>query len=322
MKLYKNALILLAVVVLLGTAYFIINGKNSDGNSQDLSQANTIQVLNVNIDTMSEIDIEHNNERLVFVKNENKWTLTEPANINYDQGLADGLPLSILYFTASKVITEQTNDLSQYGLDNPSVVSVKTTDGKTVILEIGNLTSSKDSYYLKNKDSDKVYIIDKAKVDSILLTLKSIKDKNVLNLERDLQSTILADDMISLSLEKDGELVFSARKNEADGKWSLIAPVQENVDNSEIAPILAAISRVMALEFIDVNPEELNQYGLVNPQYSLEFENATGRKKLLIGDEKETGTEFYAMVEGQNDVFSLNEAGFNFLDKPLEEFIQ
>lgn len=322
MKLYRNAFILLAVVVLLGAVYFVTSRKSAAENLQNFSQTNTIKVLNLNTDTIKEIDIEHKKERLVFLKKENKWTLAEPSDLKYDQTLADGLPLSIFYFTASKVIEEKANDLAQYGLDNPSVLSVKTEDGKLGILEIGNQTSSKDSYYLKIKDSDKVYIIDKTKVDSILLTPKSIKDKNVLSLRRELQSRKLADDIVSLSMEKNSNLVFTARKNENDGSWSLTSPVEGNVDKGKISPILNAISKVLALEFIDDNPANLDKYGLKKPNYSLEFENSAGKKKLLIGDEKETGSEFYAMVEGNKDVFSLNEAGFNFLDKPLQEFIE
>lgn len=322
MKLYRNAITLLAVVLLLGATYFVTNNKKNADNLESSSQSETIKVLNLNPDTIHEIVIEHQNERLVFLKKENKWMLTEPSNINYDQVLADGLPLSILYFTASKQITEKADDLAQYGLDNPSIISVKTSDGKSEILEIGKLTSSKDSYYFKNKDSDKIYIIDKTKVDSVLLTSNSIKDKNVLSLKRELQSRMLADDIVSIVMQKDGKLVLSARKNKEGDSWSLAAPEAGDLDKSKMTPVLNAISKVLALEFIDDNPANLDKYGLKSPKYSLEFENSTGRKKLLIGEEKVNGKEFYAKVEGENDVFSLNIAGFNFLDKPLQEFMQ
>ncbi|WP_368491185.1 DUF4340 domain-containing protein [Clostridium sp. BJN0013] len=100
-----------------------------------------------------------------------------------------------------------------------------------------------------------------------------------------------------------------------------MAPVEEKADKNKIAPVLDAVSKVLALEFIDDNPANFDKYGLKNPLYSLEFENSKGIKKLYIGNEKE-GSEYYARVEGSNDVFSLSEEGFTFLDEPLKEFVE
>jgi len=321
MKLYKNAIILVIVSLLLVASYFVTNKKNSNKNVQDGTNLSTIKVLNLNPDNITEIETDNKKDKLIFKKSENKWKLIEPSDIKYDQALADGLPLSIFYVTASKLIAEKVDDPAQYGLDNPSVISIKTTDGKLNILEIGDETSNKDSYYFKVKGNDKVYIIDKNKVDAILMTTKGIRDKNVLALRRELQSRMLADDISFLTIKKNGDLVFSAMKSENDGSWSLTAPVKANVNKDKITPILNAISKVMALEFIDENPNNLEKYGLKNPSYSLEFKNSIGKKELLIGDEKEVGSRFYAMVKGSKEVFTLNEAGFSFLDKPLKEFL-
>jgi len=321
MKLYKNTIILVIVGLLLFASYFVTNMKNLKKSVQDDNKLGTIKVLNLNQNNITEIEIDNKKNKLIFKKSENKWKLTEPSDIKYDQALADGLPLSIFYFTANKVISEKADDLGQYGLDNPSIISIKTEDGKLNILEIGDETSDKDSYYFKVKGNDEVYIIDKDKVDALLLTTKSIRDKNVLSLRRELQSRMIADDILTLSMRKNGDLVFSTIKSENDGSWSLTGPVKANVNKDKINPILNAISKVMALEFIDENPENLEKYGLKNPSYSIEFKNSIGKKELLIGDEKEIGSKFYAMVKGSKEVFTLNEAGFNFLDKPLKEFL-
>ncbi|OPY58387.1 MAG: hypothetical protein A4E55_00971 [Pelotomaculum sp. PtaU1.Bin035] len=320
MKLYRNAIILAAVAVLLLVIYLLPAGKNRAGNHPYQNNDGTINLLNIDLDKVNEIDIDNKNNKLVFVKKEDGWALAEPSGIKYDQSVADGLPLSIFYLASVKTIDEKSNDLSEYGLDHPSVISVKTVDGNFNTLKVGNLASAKDGYYVKVNNGGKIYIIDRDKANSILLTKTSVKDKNVLSFNRELRPRMLADDIFSVTMEKGGTTVFSARKNAADGVWSMTSPVKGNIDNDMISPVLNSISKVLAKEFIAENPPDLDRFGLKKPAYSLEFENSTGRKKLLIGDEKEVGNEFYAMVEGVNDIFSLSEAGFDYLDKPLREF--
>lgn len=322
MKLYKNALILLVIVILLSTIYFVIGKKKSIENLSNASKTGGIKILNFKLDTITEIDINNKEEKLVFLKSENKWKLSSPSDIKYDQTAADSLPLGMFYLEASKIVSEKATDIAQYGLDNPSSISVQITDGSLTILDIGNLTSSKDSYYSKIQGNDNIYIIDKNKIDSVLLTKKRIKDKNVLSLRRELRLQMLAEDIVNLTMEKNEKLVFSAVKNTDTGTWSLTSPLQSTIDKDKINPILNSISKVLALEFIDDNPANLDKYGLKKPAYSIEFQNSTGRKKLLIGYEKDIGSTFYAMVEGSNDVFSLDEVGFNFLDTPFRELIK
>lgn len=320
MKIYKRTGILILIAVFLAVLYFISSKKNET--ESNLSEENKINIIKLNSNSITEIDIDNKIDNLIFKRLANNWELIKPSDIKYDQAVADGLPLSIFYATASKEISKNSQDLGQYGLKNPSKITLKTNDSREKVLEIGNLNSTNDSYYVKLKDSNEIYIMDKNKINSILLTKNAVKDKNILSLKRQLKSKMVAEDISEVTLEKNNTLIFSAKKDISIGDWTIISPIQVKAEKKEIIPVLDAISRVLALEFIDDNPNNFSKYGLENPMYSLEFKNSTGVKKLYIGNEKEINSEYYARVEGSNDVFSINEQGFNFLDKPLKEFIQ
>ncbi|WP_368490299.1 DUF4340 domain-containing protein [Clostridium sp. BJN0013] len=201
MKFYKNVIILGIIVVLLSAAYFITERKNAQS-AIETSTANKIKILNLKLDDISKIEINNKREKLLFEKKQGKWVLVEPADIKYDQAVANGLPLSIFYITANKLIAEKSTDFTQYGLDNPAIISISTPGGKNSTLEIGNLTSSKDSYYAKLNESSSIYTIDKNKVESILLTQNAVKDKNVLSLSRELRPRMLAEDITRVTLKK------------------------------------------------------------------------------------------------------------------------
>lgn len=319
MKLYKNAVILFFAAVLLLIVYLIIGTKSSNNNSET---ENKINIITLDTKNITEVDIYNKKDTFVYKKIKNTWKLTDPSDIKYDQAVADGLPLCIYYAAASKKVCDNAKNLEQYGLKGPSEVTLKTNDGKQNVLEIGNLNSTKDSYYVKLNSSNAVYVMDKNKIEALLLTRNIVKDKNVLSFRREFRPKMLAQDIKEVTLEKNGTLVFSAKKDAATGNWTIVSPIEANADKNKITPVLNAISKVLALEFIDDSADNYSKYGLKNPAYSIEFKNSQGTKKLYIGNEKEKDSEYYARVEGSNDVFSIDEEGFNFLDRPLREYIQ
>ncbi len=316
MKLYKSTAILLAIAFILGAVFFLLSKK--DGREYPIKK--DTQALKADLNDISEIGIEHKGESFKISRTGSKWTLLEPSGIKYDQAVIDGLPLSLEYLSFNKLICENPAELSTYGLDRPSLITVKTSSKKAFTIEVGNPTSTGENYYIKVKDDNKVYTIDGEKADSILLTKSRVKDKNVLSFRRELKLKTLAEDISGLSFYRSGYLIFSASKDEG-GIWSVISPKKSKADNKEINNILNALVRVMAKDFIDSKTPEPGNYGLSDPAYCLEFTNSDGKKKLFIGNEKVAGSEFYAKTDGSGDVFSLEETGFDFLDKPLKDFL-
>lgn len=319
MKLYKNAIFLFLVVALLSIIYFIILRKNNIENN--IQTQNKINILTLDSNDISEIDIDNKKDIFVYKKIKGIWKLTQPSDIRYDQAVADGLPLSIFYASASKKISDNEHNLEQYGLKNPAVITLKESNLKQNVLKIGKLNSTKDSYYVKLDNSSAVYIMNRAKVESILLTKNKVKDKNVLVFRRELRPKMLAEDITEVTLEKNSILVFSAKKNIDTEAWAIVSPLEVKADKNKVTQVLNAISKVLALQFVDDNADDFSQYGLKNPSYSLEFRNSKGVKKLYIGNQIENGSEYYARVEGSNDVFTIDAEGFIFLDRPLKEFI-
>jgi hypothetical protein len=318
-KLYRNAIILLIVAALLAGVYVIVKDKKSD--SEPAADKNTIKIFDLDTDKMVEMTIDNGQDKLVFAKktvkeddNEKKiWEILSPKDLKIDESKVSSIATNISSLVAEKIIEEEAGDISIYGLDKPVLISVKMDDGTLKTLEIGNETPTKSGYYVKVKDEKKVYTIGSYIGKNLKVGKNDVKARDLFSIK--------PEEITEFSLERGESLVFKAKKS-GDFDWIMTSPIQGNVNISAISPMLEAVSQTSAVNFIEENPSNLEQYGLLNPSYCLEFHTPAGREKLLLGKEKERGVEIYAKLADSSEVFSISLGTFNFLDKPLKEIIE
>ncbi len=319
MKHYKNTIILGIIVLLLAAAYFSYDKKSSSQISAT-GNVNSFKIFDLDLKAIKTIFIENKGESFIIAKHSNNWVLEKPSDIRYDQSIIDALPLSLYYLTADKLIAKEAEHPENYGFNNPLRITVRYPYEKAAVLEIGSPTATGEGCYARVSGSNTVYLLNSGKAAPFFITSSSIKDKNVLALHDYKKIYNKIDEINSVTLERKGKKVFSAVRSD-ESSWQLTYPLKIKIDESVLKPILDSIVRVTAKEFIDENPIKLDQYGLKYPAYSLEFSISGDRKKLLIGNEKVSGSEFYAKVDSSTDIFSLDEAGFDYLDKSFKEIL-
>lgn len=318
MRLNRNVIILLVVLGLLVGAYAFVSNMKPEPVKSDAPEVKTEKILEVQKDKITEISITNKDAKFVFEqKNKNEkekeWVLVAPKDLKADAKKIDSIASNLSYITAEKVIEESASDLAKYGLDKPVEITVKY-DGGVKTVELGNMTSTKDAYYIKEKGSNKVYTISSYTGDSLKVEKNDLRDNTLY--------TIKPDEVLGLSMSKAGNLVFTAKKGE-ESQWLLTAPIEGNADVSKLSPILEALAQNSSYQsFIDEKPSDLDKYGLKDPSYSLEFETASGKTKLLLGNEKEKGKEIYAKLADKSEVFTIDVGPLNFLDKPLKEIME
>lgn len=318
MKLYRNAIILLVVFGLLLGTYIFINKKKSVDDTQAKDQEKVEKILEIDSQKFLQISITNKDGKFVFEnrkKNdtEKEWVLISPVGFKADQSRVQDIASKLVVLNAVKVIEENATDLAQFGFSKQNEIEVQYEGGSKAI-ELGDMTQTKDAYYLKEKSSNKVYTISTSIGDSFKTDKNSLRDKTMY--------TFKFDQVKSLSLTKGESIVFSVRKN-SENDWSLTAPIEGIADYSKISPILDIISKNAAyLNFVEEKAIDLDKYGLKKPAYTLEVEADTGKTKLLIGDAKERGKELYAKLANSTEVYTIGENAFTFLDKPMREIIQ
>lgn len=324
MKLYRNAIILVVIVGLLAGAY--VFAKNIKSQDDTTTGNDIIRIFDLDTTKMVELTLENNEGTFVFVRETVKekdsegkeverkvWKIKSPDDLKINESNVNSIAINFATLIADKVVEENAADMSKYGLDKPVVLTVKMDDGTVKTLEIGNETPTKGGYYAKEKGNSKVYVIGSYTGQKLKATKNDIRDKALFG--------ITSEDIIRLTMTRGETMVFSAKKT-GDYDWTMLEPIQGNVNSSAIVPMLDAISQANVQEFIEENPLDLGKYGLLKPAYSFEFETSTGKNKLLFGYEKEKGSSIYAKLEDVNEVFTVSLGAFNFIDKPLKEIIE
>lgn len=312
MRPYRNAVILIVVVGLLFGAYMFINKQKPADSKNKPADSNAIKITEIDKDKIVAMTIENKGEKLVFEKKDKDWVLTSPSNIKYDATKIDTIAVRAASLSADKVIEENATDLDQYGLKNPVTVAIKISDGTGKNFEIGDETPTKDAYYFKLNDNNKVYIVSNNIAETFIITKNDIKDKVLF--------TSKPEDVLGFSLEKGNKIVFSAKKQE-DANWIMTAPFEINADSSKFDPAFSSVLKLSIINFVEDNVSDLSKYGLKTPSYALGIDTSSTKTKILLGDEKEKNSEIYAKLENSNDVFTVDEKLLNFVDKPLKEFV-
>lgn len=313
MRKYAKPIVLILIAALLGGVYFYATKKQGKATTDpNAPSSNSIKIYEIDASKITEVTIERQDGKYVFQKSGDKYSMVSPTDFVADTSKISSIFSSLNSVYADKVVEENASNTSQYGFDKPVKVSVKY-DGGVKELEIGDMNSTKDSYYVREKGSTKIYTIGTYTIDAINVPKNDLRDKTLF--------TVKPEDITGLSVSKGGNLVFTSSKS--GDQWKLTAPIDANADANSMTTISTAISQISTyVSFIEDKPADLDKYGLKNPAYSVEFVTASGKKTLLLGNDYKKGTEVYAKLADAPQVFTINPEPLNFLDKPLKEIIE
>ena len=134
---------------------------------------------------------------------------------------------------------------------------------------------------------------------------------------------VSADAIEELTIKAVGGETTTLHKTE--GAWLLVEPVQADADANEPSSITNSLATLEVQRVVDENPSSIADFGLEPARIEIAFK-ATGETesgRLLIGDKTPTGTDLYAMREGEPAVFLLssfientfNRTSFDLRDK-------
>jgi hypothetical protein len=316
MKLYRNAIILVVIVALLVGAYFLISkNKAADNTSDPSSSTTTIKLTDYTSDKVASVTLQNPDETFVITQKGTEWVLSTPSDIKADPSILSGIAINALSVYADKLVEENAQDLSKYGLNKPIIVKLNLKDGTEKSFEIGDKTPTKGGYYVKVTGENKVYVVSSYTCDQLVVNKNGLRSKDLFGIDPAMFTKI--------AMDKKGENVFtSVLDAKVRTSWDMLKPIKGNTNATALQPMFTALAGTKVVEFIEDKPADLSKYGLDKPSYAFDFSTTTaGAFKLLLGDEKTKGSEMYARLDGKDEVFTIDSTAFNFMDKPLKEIV-
>lgn len=317
MKLYRNAIILLVIVALLVGAYLLILNKPDKGPEED-SKNEVIRLTDYTTDKIESLTLINPDGTFVIARKDSEWVLSSPTDFRYDSSTLSSIVINAASMIAEKTIEENAQDLSIYGLDKAVTVKIRDKEGKETVLEVGDMAPTKSGYYIKKADSNDVYLISSYTGKYLVTSRNGLRSKQLFDYENE--------DLTKLSMDRRGENVFAAEK--AAGStgsttgWVMTRPIKGNMNITTLANMIDVIVNSTIKEFIEEEAADPAQYGLDSPSYVFEISTADETCRLKMGDEKVKGSQIYAQLEGNDEVFVLDISDYTFLDKPLKEIME
>ena len=323
----KTMIIALGVLVLLAAGYYAatIHSRNRaemffEEFLPSPTLGNLISAEIVKIET----------PELVLQRQDDRWELTSlngqaaPA-IELDQSAIRAMTFTLSRIWADRALEEEPEDISVYGLDNPSArVAVTDLHGNTVVYLVGDMTPFGDSYFVMQEGNPYVFVVNAFSVDLLRFGLYDIRNTNLFpNLQlgaltrMSVQSADAHIYIVPMPEPRPLHLVsiFS--------RFMLASPygLSRGVSNQALEALLTPLNNRRIDEFINDSPASLSPYGLDNPvRFLLEFGETS--IDLLIGNR--TGTARYAKFAGSPEVFTvsglepiINLAPFSLLNRVL-----
>lgn len=352
----KSIIICAVVIVCLGVTLLVLNitGKNGDSSS-DVSSSlaesvNTIPLTDdiaENLDNtyVKSVDVKNEKDSFKISQVEGKtdeWEIKALDGIEQSNTVYSGMASIIAELSATDIAEENAEDLSKYGLKEPSAeftVSFSDDNNTNRTYLIGDIAPNEDDYYVCEQGKNTVYTVASGslsyffytKEDFIALTMleKPVSDEDYPDFIREtITSKSLDYDMVIITPEKTLNNMPSAQV--------MSEPVYAYLDATNSAAITHGMWGLSAVSAVKAKPnkKDFEKYGLSHPITKVRLETSDGTYTLSVGGPvyakdsqgKETTTveSYYTYldgVSGKDVIFEVSAGSLPWVGAEPSDFI-
>ena len=296
----------LCLALLLGVYWYI--------NRPEQQRDNSTVIQDVRFWDLSESDIAilaiDGPNQLAISYADGRWEVAGLDPEHTDESQVATVVRRFATLEASHQIDHKSSDLSMYGLDQPStVVRAQLADGSEKVVYLGDRHPTEYLFYAQIEGDQKVYAVNGMYGTAFQSKMEDFCTRELVDID--------LSDLKYLLIRSPGQAPVEIARSEETSvhlqgidRLRMLSPFKTpkrvaHLDNLasftlDSGPILTLRAR----EFIDLNPTDLSQYGLDQPQGELAVADSDDSVHLLFGADR-NDTEVYAMVDGGSAVFSI-----------------
>ena len=239
-------------------------------------------------------------------KEREKWQLNAPLQAPADAETIDDLLFSLTQLDTERVVDENPQDLSFYGLKEPQIeVTLQgkgngENEGVSQTLLVGQSNPTNSFLYAQRKGDPRIILI--------ALNLSNDLDKSVYDLRDKTVIAFQTEDIQQLELSRNSWAVICQRSSTS--QWRLLAPVQYRADKERVQKIMSEAKNLKVKEFIAEEVQDFSPYGLDSPAHRLSFWTKPEKEPtqvLLLSTHKKEGGGIYARRQEGDNVFTIEE---------------
>lgn len=230
-----------AAIVLVLTAGIIIAVNIDTEETNHINTENdTYTIYSEEANNISYIDVIGGQDEIRAVNlGDSVWTINDFAPDEVDTAKAYGIAGTVAQMISKNKIAENPSDLSQYGLDTPSLTVVITKkNGDSDTFYIGNQSPTLGEYFIMRDGINTVYTIYEFKVDTLCKPVSYYREFNRFNVN--------IDDITNIKIIRQDESVEVKIVDKIDENtnnvWEMVSPYacganDDYIDNKILEPI-------------------------------------------------------------------------------------
>lgn len=296
-KQLKTLIILLITVIIVVIAYVLImnRGKNEveEEDTSNITEETLVSYANEDIKSIritnqyGDMSFVIDSEDVVRYENDKDMPINQTYGNNVFQGMNN-------LITTNKL--GEVEQLSDYGLDNPSIqVTVTLMDGTKKVIAFGDTVPLTGGHYASIQGDTNVYVVgdtfynyyNYSLIDMTTVeTIENVPSENITHLK------------VSKKDGEDFEIIYDENNPSDFAKqsfWTVKAPYQISLPGNmeEITTLLSNYTSYSLISCVDYNATDLSIYGLEEPSsvYIEYYEIVTDETEEEVADDTNTETE-------------------------------
>lgn len=286
-------------------------------------------VFETDIETVGRIEIRNETDEFVLLpehvtsedKTEMIWSVQGMEDYPYSSKLLEELANVASLVYASEEITVNETDLDQFGLATPTATfTVVLESGQTHVIKIGKKLPSGNYDYVMLDNTGRICSLAGRTADRIkqsrldLLDKKKVIDVEVADLTRFTFERARDD----LRIVAECELIGEVGSGNEYLDFSVVEPIVRDGSPENLNKLVQETLLINVDRFVEIDPEDMGQYGLEQPQYAFALDAGSRSVHLSIGDAAD-GSSFYAYSDIVPAVFTVKRESFTTIDmRPIE----
>ncbi len=154
---YRNTII--AVVVLAALIAYVYYDQQQQAATPTPTAAPPTNVLNVNPDDVSALQVSSAVSLTVAHKDNGAWFLDAPTKEEADTARLNNIVSEFAKLTATRALTETPSNVAPFGLVTGTLTLSMTVKDKTEVVRFGDAALESSAYYVQHVGDPKVYLV-------------------------------------------------------------------------------------------------------------------------------------------------------------------
>lgn len=310
----NRAVVIILLVVLLAVAAGGVYLASNFAPPPEEVQSTTVKIFDYTTEDIERVDIELREGESYTVTydaaNKTYAIVGEPSGIAYSQGSLRDVYSAATQLSADKVVEEDVQDMSPYGLDKPyATMTVHHNSGQSFVIDLGNKLPTGSGWYLRQQDSNTVYTVSDGAGTRMSRTKGSMRDLALLpSVKADTAEYILIQKRDGQSLELKSEASAISINN-----WQFVEPAGLEADGEAVLTLSQSIAGVKLKAYVDT-PADLAAYGLSEPAATVTLRDTDGNTLTFDVGDAATDTTTYVRLPGSQDVYTMENSVLSFVN--------